>query len=99
MYWPYEQLASEDADYANNEINDLTKNRDTGITILGRGVNFPTDENPKSPSERQGTAKRRIGLLISELWGGRCTMNNRNENKVSTLMKEDNFKQSHLYHV
>jgi hypothetical protein len=87
MYWPYQLLESEDADYFSNQINDMTESRvfveDTGITILGRGVNSPTHESPKSlPELLQGTAKRRVRLLVNILYGSSCTINNRNENKV-----------------
>jgi hypothetical protein len=87
MYWPYPQLESEDADYFVNEISDLTESgvfvENTGISILGRGVNCPTDESPKSPPELlQGTAKRRVRLLVNELYGSSCTIDDRKENKV-----------------
>ncbi|XP_078178349.1 uncharacterized protein LOC144572591 isoform X1 [Carex rostrata] len=87
MYWPYEQLGSEDVDYTNDEINDITKSRalteDTGITILGRGVKRPTDENLQFlPQTLQGTAKRRLYLLINEWWGGSCTITDGKKDKV-----------------
>ena len=89
MHWPSEQLESEDVDYTNDEINDMTKSRvqteDTGITILGRGGKRPTDENLKFPPQPlQGTAKRRLHLLINEWWGSSCRITDGKENKVST---------------
>lgn len=96
MCWPYEQLESEDVDYTNDEINDITKSRalteDTGITILGRGVKRPTDENLKFPPQPlQGTARRRLRLLINEWWGRSCIITDGKKDKVSTSSSLHHF--------